>query len=171
MCIYNRRWRKWHRKPPFTQQQVYSMCRCSFKMHKLMIWKLQQLFNRDPCIKLLWTSQSSCLWVLVQIDILDRDWRYLSLFSKSHGAGCHGNTSSSVPVMLLENFKEPVLGYFNPYIAAWSNLTCMASTGEISLFLWCLIFLPLSIFLSLSLSVRKLSQNKLCNQKKAEMIV
>lgn len=42
-------------------------------------------------------------------------------------AGCHGNTGSSSCLMLLEDFKEPELSYFNLFGAACCNLTCAES--------------------------------------------
>lgn len=65
-------------------------------------------------------------------DILDIQWRYLSLLSASHVPLAQMQAAMETQAaqwLLLENFKEPVLGYFNPHRAAWSNLTCNVSKG------------------------------------------
>lgn len=66
----------------------------------------------------------------------------------------------SACLMLLEDFKEPVLGCFNPYRAAWSNLTCNASKGDISLF-----FLGFFDFSPLFCEETLLRHNELCCKK------
>lgn len=76
-------------------------------------------------------------------------WTILEPLDEKHGPPAEVQAAMETVaacLMLLEDFKEHVLGYSSPYRAAWSNLTCNASKGDICLSfrcLWYLTTLPL----------------------------